>query len=53
MCDGYYTTFKTDFQSKNHGPPGVDQRYLTLIDGGLVYTATFQHMGEILRLQRH
>jgi hypothetical protein len=29
------------------------QRYLTLIDCGLVYTATFQPMGEILRLQRH
>jgi hypothetical protein len=28
------------------------QRYLTLIDCGLVYTATFQPMGEILRLQR-
>jgi hypothetical protein len=29
------------------------QRYLTLIDCGLVYTATFQPMGEILRLERH
>jgi hypothetical protein len=29
------------------------QRYLTLIDCGLVYTATFQPMGDILRLQRH
>jgi hypothetical protein len=29
------------------------QRYVTLIDCGLVYTATLQPMGEILRLQRH
>jgi hypothetical protein len=31
----------------------LGQRYLTLIDCGLVYTATFHPMGEILRLQCH
>jgi hypothetical protein len=31
----------------------IYQRYLTLIDSGLVYTATFQPMEEILRLERH